>query len=74
MLVTGDERTALRGAIPEGAGILAISGTGMIVLPPVQSGKIRGLGVTSRNRSPLAPEIPSIEEAGLPGFESITWY
>ena len=32
VLVTGDERTALRGAIPEGAGILAISGTGMIVL------------------------------------------
>nr|WP_115094345.1 BadF/BadG/BcrA/BcrD ATPase family protein [Synechococcus sp. UW106] len=32
VLVTGDERTALRGAIPEGAGILAISGTGIIVL------------------------------------------
>ena len=32
VLVTGDERTAFRGAIPEGAGILAISGTGMIVL------------------------------------------
>ena len=32
VLVTGDERTALRGAIPEGPGILAISGTGMIVL------------------------------------------
>ena len=32
VLVTGDERTALRGAIPNGAGILAISGTGMIVL------------------------------------------
>lgn len=31
-LVTGDERTALRGAIPEGAGIMVISGTGMIVL------------------------------------------
>ena len=40
----------------------------------IQSGRLRGLGVTSRQRSPLAPEIPSIEEAGLPGFESITWY
>ena len=38
MLVTGDERTALRGAIPEGAGILAISGTGMIVLGRDENG------------------------------------
>ena len=32
----------------------------------IQSGKLRGLGVTSRQRSPLAPEIPTIEEAGCP--------
>ena len=38
VLVTGDERTALRGAIPEGAGILAISGTGMIVLGRDENG------------------------------------
>ena len=38
VLVTGDERTALRGAIPEGAGILAISGTGMIVLGRSENG------------------------------------
>ncbi len=38
VLVTGDERTALRGAIPEGAGILAISGTGMIVLGRNENG------------------------------------
>jgi len=42
--------------------------------PQAQAGKIRGLGVTSRHRSPMAPDIPAIEEAGLPGFESITWY
>ena len=39
VLVTGDERTALRGAIPEGAGILAISGTGMIVLGRSEDGR-----------------------------------
>ena len=39
VLVTGDERTALRGAIPEGAGILVISGTGMIVLGRGEDGR-----------------------------------
>ncbi|AII47762.1 N-acetylglucosamine kinase [Synechococcus sp. KORDI-52] len=38
VLVTGDERTALRGAIPEGAGILVISGTGMIIVGRNNSG------------------------------------
>jgi len=43
-------------------------------VPQVQAGKIRALGVTSRHRSPMAPEIATIEEGGLPGFEALTWY
>jgi tripartite-type tricarboxylate transporter receptor subunit TctC len=43
-------------------------------VPQVRSAKIRPLGVTSRQRSPMAPEIPTVGESGLPGFEATTWY
>jgi tripartite-type tricarboxylate transporter receptor subunit TctC len=43
-------------------------------LPHVKSGKLRGLAVTSRERSPLAPELPTMIEAGIPGYESGTWF
>src|SRR5690606_10566731 len=38
-------------------------------LPQVQSGGLRALGVTTPERSPLAPEVPTIAEAGVPGYE-----
>ena len=40
----------------------------------VREGKLRALGVTSRARSPAAPEIPTIAEAGLPGFDAVSWF
>lgn len=43
-------------------------------LPLVREGKLRALGVTSQKRSAAAPEIPTISEAGLPGFEAISWF
>jgi tripartite-type tricarboxylate transporter receptor subunit TctC len=42
-------------------------------LPHVQSGRIRALGVTSRSRSPAFPDVPTIAEAGVPGYEAIIW-
>ncbi len=44
------------------------------VLPHVKSGRIRALGVSSPKRSPLAPDLPTLAEAGIPGFEYATWY
>jgi len=44
------------------------------VIQQIKSGTMRGLAVTSRQRSPLAPEIPTVSEAGVPGFELETWY
>lgn len=44
------------------------------LLPFVRSGKARALGVSSSERVALAPDIPTIAEAGLPGFEYSTWY
>lgn len=43
-------------------------------LPLVREGKLRALGVTSAQRSPAAPDIPTIAEAGLPGFEAVSWF
>ncbi len=43
-------------------------------LPHIASGKVRCLAVTSRTRSPLLPEVPTMAEAGVPGFESATNY
>ena len=40
----------------------------------MRSGKLRALGVTSRQRSSVVPEVPTIAEAGLPGYEATTWY
>jgi len=43
-------------------------------IPHVRSGKLRPLGITSDKRSNLMPEIPTIAEAGVPGFESSSWF
>jgi tripartite-type tricarboxylate transporter receptor subunit TctC len=43
-------------------------------LPQARAGKLRALGVTSAKRSSLAPELPTVAEAGVPGYEAITWY
>ncbi|MEK6591689.1 MAG: tripartite tricarboxylate transporter substrate binding protein [Pseudomonadota bacterium] len=42
-------------------------------LPFVKSGKLRGLAVTSKQRSPTAPDVPTLDEAGLKGFELTGW-
>jgi tripartite-type tricarboxylate transporter receptor subunit TctC len=44
-----------------------------ISLPQVQAGKLRGLGVSTRERTRLAPQMPTIAESGLPGYEIIGW-
>ena len=44
------------------------------VLPQVKAGKLRALGVTSARRSPAAPEIPTIAESGVPGYEVDSWF
>lgn len=43
-------------------------------LPLVREGKLRALGVTSLKRAAAAPDIPTIAEQGLPGFEAVSWF
>ena len=43
-------------------------------LPHVKSGRLRALGVTGAQRSPLVPELPTIAESGLPGYEITQWW
>lgn len=43
-------------------------------MPHIRSGRIRALAVTSAKRSPAAPEVPTVSEAGLAGFEADNWH
>jgi tripartite-type tricarboxylate transporter receptor subunit TctC len=43
-------------------------------IPHVKSGKLKALATTGEKRSPLAPELPTMIEAGVPGFEISAWY
>lgn len=45
-----------------------------VVLPHIKSGRLRALAVTSARRTALAPDLPTIAEAGIPGYEASGWY
>ncbi len=66
-----------KGAAASMAGLLAnqvevmFEGPGSV--PHMKSGKLRGLGVSSAKRSSAMPELPSISELGVPGYEMSTW-
>jgi len=44
------------------------------LLQAVRSGQVRGLAQSTPERSPLAPELPTFAEAGVPGFDVSSWY
>lgn len=57
------------------AGNIALTATGVITaMPYVRAGRVRVLGVTGASRVPMAPDIPTVAESGLPGYESVQWY
>ncbi len=67
---------AYKGGGPAMIGLMAgevslLFATISTAVPQVQAGRVRPLGVTSRTRSPALPDVPTIEEAGVPGYESI---
>ena len=67
-----------RGAGPATADVIgnqvpAVLGTLSGILPHVKSGKLKAIAVTSKERSPLIPDVATIAESGFPGYESDTW-
>jgi tripartite-type tricarboxylate transporter receptor subunit TctC len=48
--------------------------TSASVIPFVKAGKLRALAVTTARRSPSVPDLPTVSEAGVAGFEAITWH
>jgi tripartite-type tricarboxylate transporter receptor subunit TctC len=46
----------------------------LVAVPNVKAGKLRGLAVTSLTRNPTMPELPTVAESGLPGYQNITWH
>jgi tripartite-type tricarboxylate transporter receptor subunit TctC len=44
------------------------------VLPHVRAGKLKALGVSTKNRTPHAPDVPSVDEAGVPGYDVSVWF
>ena len=44
------------------------------LVPQVKAGKLRALGVGSSTRSPALPDVPTVAEAGVPGYEYVLWY
>ncbi len=67
-----------KGASPQMIGLLSgevalTFATAPSGVPYVKNGQLRALGVTSPRRIPALPEVPSIAEAGLPGYEAVGW-
>jgi tripartite-type tricarboxylate transporter receptor subunit TctC len=54
--------------------IQLIFATGASAVPQIKSGRIKGIAVTTIKRSQLVPDIPTISEAGLKGFDANNWY
>ncbi|MDQ0588608.1 Bug family tripartite tricarboxylate transporter substrate binding protein [Variovorax paradoxus] len=57
-----------------GGQVTMMFGSLSAVLPFVKSGKLRAIGLASLKRSAAMPELPTVAEQGLPGFEAISWY
>ena len=68
-----------KGAVPAATDLLAgrvdtSFFTVSAVLPYTSGGRLKALGLASARRSPLVPDLPTVGEAGLPGFEATTWF
>jgi len=54
--------------------VATMAATILTGMPQIRAGRLRPLGITSAARSPIVRDIPTVAEAGLPGFESVQWY
>jgi tripartite-type tricarboxylate transporter receptor subunit TctC len=54
--------------------VATMAATILTGMPQIRAGRLRPLAITSAARSPIVPDIPTVAEAGLPGYESVQWY
>jgi tripartite-type tricarboxylate transporter receptor subunit TctC len=54
--------------------VQALFSIALSAMPQIRAGRVRALAITSAKRSPVAPELPTVAEAALPGFEVIGWF
>jgi tripartite-type tricarboxylate transporter receptor subunit TctC len=54
--------------------VATMAATILTGMPQIRAGRLRPLGITSAARSPIVPDLPTVAEAGLPGYESVQWY
>lgn len=57
-----------------GGEVQMIFATAATAIPQIKAGKIRGLAVATATRAPMLPDLPTISEAALPGYEANNWY
>jgi tripartite-type tricarboxylate transporter receptor subunit TctC len=57
-----------------GGQVAVMTATMLTAIPHVRSGRLRALGVTSIQRTAVAPDVPTIAESGIPGYEAVQWY
>ncbi|MGH8640083.1 MAG: Bug family tripartite tricarboxylate transporter substrate binding protein [Burkholderiales bacterium] len=57
-----------------GGNVMAMFGAQPLLLSHIKAGKVRALAVSSARRSALLPNVPTVAESGVPGFEVIVWY
>ncbi|OGA24949.1 MAG: hypothetical protein A3I02_14455 [Betaproteobacteria bacterium RIFCSPLOWO2_02_FULL_67_26] len=54
--------------------VATMAATVLTGLPHIRTGRLRPLGITSAKRNAIVPDIPTVAEGGLPGYESVQWY
>jgi tripartite-type tricarboxylate transporter receptor subunit TctC len=54
--------------------VQALFSIALSAMPQMRAGRVRALAITSAKRSAVAPDLPTVAEAGLPGFEVIGWF
>lgn len=57
-----------------GGQVQALFSIALVAMPQVKAGRIRALAITSAKRSAVAPDLPTMAEAGFPGFECVGWF
>lgn len=57
-----------------GGQVQALFSIALAATPQIKAGKVRALAISSAKRSPVAPDLPTVAEAGFPGFEVIGWF